>query len=282
MINNKHILICCDLDRTLLPNGPQTESPQARKLFARLAQRPEVHLAYVSGRDKRLVLNAIEEYEIPIPDYVIGDVGTTIYSIDNNHWQGWTAWQEEISGDWNGMHREDLAPLLSDISELQLQEPEKQNQYKLSYYTESKFDKENILKSIEAILYAKNIKASLIWSLDELTNTGLLDVLPQSANKLHAINFLIQYEKYQPAQVIFAGDSGNDIPVLTSSIQSVIVNNALTEVKQQAIQLAKLNKTEQQLYLAKGGLLGMNGNYSAGILEGLVYYLPETQQWLSL
>lgn len=34
------------------------------------------------------------------------------------------------------------------------------------------------------------------------------------------------------------------------------------------------------LYLTQGGLLGMNGNYSAGVLEGLVHYLPHTLAWL--
>jgi hypothetical protein len=35
------------------------------------------------------------------------------------------------------------------------------------------------------------------------------------------------------------------------------------------------------LYVAKGNLLGMNGNYSAGILEGLVHYHPETKDWIT-
>ena len=32
-----HLLLCTDLDRTLLPNGEQPESPPARALFARPA-----------------------------------------------------------------------------------------------------------------------------------------------------------------------------------------------------------------------------------------------------
>jgi len=36
------------------------------------------------------------------------------------------------------------------------------------------------------------------------------------------------------------------------------------------------------LYLAHGGLLGMNGNYSAGILEGVVHFIPATRDWLTL
>ena len=33
-------------------------------------------------------------------------------------------------------------------------------------------------------------------------------------------------------------------------------------------------------HLARGGLLGMNGNYGGGVLEGLVHFLPETVEWL--
>ena len=40
----KRILICTDLDRTLLPNGKQPESPGARAAFTRLVSRPEVTL----------------------------------------------------------------------------------------------------------------------------------------------------------------------------------------------------------------------------------------------
>ena len=42
---NRQLLLCTDLDRTVLPNGPQSESQGARTLFAALAARPEVTLA---------------------------------------------------------------------------------------------------------------------------------------------------------------------------------------------------------------------------------------------
>ena len=90
------ILICTDLDRTLLPNGAQAESPGARARFGKLAVRPDVRVAYVSGRDRPLVLQAIEKYRIPFPNYVIGDVGTSIYSVRKQQWELWQSWHQEI------------------------------------------------------------------------------------------------------------------------------------------------------------------------------------------
>ena len=62
-------LICTDLDRTLIPNGLDAESPVAERLFAALAARPDVTLAYVSGRHRDLVEEAMTEYQLPLPDF---------------------------------------------------------------------------------------------------------------------------------------------------------------------------------------------------------------------
>lgn len=274
------ILICTDLDRTLLPNGTQPESPRARDHFQRLAARPEISTAYVTGRHQELVLAAITEYELPLPDYVIGDVGTSIYSIENNHWLIWDSWQKEIGVSWHSLTHDGLAALFADLETLKLQEPEKQNTYKLSYYVDPTVDITKLLTVIQQRLDQKQIAASLVWSVDETTNTGLLDILPAAATKRHAVEFLMAEEGYALRNTVFAGDSGNDLPVLTSPIHSVLVANATKEVREQAVQMVTVQGTQDALYLARGTLLGMNGNYSAGILEGCVHYLPQTLAWI--
>ena len=60
-IMNNNILLCSDMDRTVLPNGVQDESPRVRSVLRLLVERPEIQLAYVSGRDKRLIQKAITE-----------------------------------------------------------------------------------------------------------------------------------------------------------------------------------------------------------------------------
>jgi len=273
------ILLCCDLDRTVLPNGSQKESLDARPLFSALARRPELTLAYVSGRNKPLLLDAIHDYGLPVPAYAIGDVGTTIYEINNGQWQPWQAWEAEIAPDWAGRPRTDLAELFRDIGALPLQEPEKQNTFKLSYYAPQDTDRDALLAKMDERLNRVGVRASLIWSIDEARHIGLLDVLPQRATKSHAIRFLMTNKGFNESNTVFAGDSGNDLPALTSGLQAVLVRNARAEVREEALRIVDGKGISQRLYLARGDFLGMNGNYTAGVLEGLVHFVPEALQW---
>lgn len=277
---NNRILICTDLDRTLLPNGEQAESPRARELFTQVSQRPDVNIAYVTGRHKALVYDAITEFQLPTPNFVLGDVGSTIYEIKSDDWQLWPDWQTEIAPCWAGFKHDQLTELLSDIEILRQQEAAKQNTFKLSYYAPIDCDVASLSSTMQHRLQQKNIRASLIWSVDDIEHVGLLDVLPENATKLHAIEFLMQQKGYTRENTLFAGDSGNDLPVLASSVNSVLVANARDDVRQQAIEMASQNNNSKQLYLASGNFLGMNGNYSAGILEGLAHFIPKSKTWL--
>ncbi len=276
----KPILICTDLDRTLLPNGKQPESPGARAAFRRLVLRPEITLAYVSGRHRSLVEDAIREYELPLPDWVIGDVGTTIYQVHAEEWLHWSEWEQEVSVDWRGLTANNLRPLFTDLESLHLQEESKQNRYKLSYYVPLQTDIRALQREMSRRLNMASMAACLIYSVDEASSTGLLDVLPALATKLHAVEFVMQHQGFDYANTVFAGDSGNDLPVLASAIQSVLVANADSEVIEQAQAQARQQGTMKALYLAQGGFLGMNGNYSAGILEGIAHYHPDTRFWM--
>ncbi|MDP2759077.1 MAG: HAD-IIB family hydrolase [Sideroxyarcus sp.] len=269
------LLLCTDLDRTLIPNGTQPESPGARERFRRLVGREEVTLAYVSGRHRALIAQAIVEYHLPQPDFVIADVGSSIYRVAAGGWQQWQAWDAQIAPDWGGRSHAELRQLLSFSPALKLQEQEKQNRHKLSFYLALEADAPALIAEMGARLEQAGIKANLIWSIDELAAVGLLDVLPASANKLHAIHFLMQEMNFTRATTLFAGDSGNDLDVLVSDVPAVLVANADAGVKRQAAAAHP-----ETLYVAHGGYLGMNGNYSAGILEGAAHYWPEADAWL--
>lgn len=313
--SDQRLLLCSDLDRTILPNGAQPESSRSRPLLHALARRPEVTLAYVSGRHRKLLAAAVAEYGIPRPDYAIGDVGTTIYRVGAQGWQEWSAWHEEISADWRGLDSRALADLLEPVLAhrpgVRLQEAEKQNRCKLSYYTPAQWPslpsssatsaerpssahpvceaggspadpgRQKLLALVGARLDQAGLRARLVWSVDEERDLGLLDVLPATAGKLAAIRFLMRQLGFTRSNTVFSGDSGNDLDVLTSELNAVLVANAPPEVRAEALARVSEAGRAQTLYCAAGGFMGMNGNYAAGVLEGVAHFQPQAARWLA-
>lgn len=273
-MSDGRLLLCTDLDRTLLPNGRPLESPLARERFARFVQRPSITLAYVSGRHRELVEEAIAAYAIPHPNWLIADVGTTLHRAVPGGWEPQMAWQELIGADWQGRIAADLLPLFADLAALTLQEPARQGRHKLSFHVPLEADIATLELEMRERLNRHGLAASLIHSLDEQAGIGLLDVLPERATKLEAVEFLMRREGFVAAETVFAGDSGNDLPVLSSALPAVLVANAHRDTIARARIESRRNGTEAQLYLARGGFLGMNGNYAAGILEGIAHFHP--------
>jgi hypothetical protein len=282
----KTILLCSDLDRTLIPNGDQPESPKARELFSLLAARPEISLAYVSGRNEQLVKKALDKYALPEPDFVIGDVGTTLYRLDGEKgrkvWHLDQQWQQEIGRDWHDRSRDDVAGLLANVHGMGLrpQEEAKQNRYKVSYYTDPDLDGKAVRESVTVLLEERRICSTVIWSRDDAAYCGLLDILPRRANKLQAIRFLLEREKIPETDTVFAGDSGNDLDALTSGLKAILVGNSAADVRRAALEELGEKGLTGFLYIARGGLHGMNGNYAAGVLEGVAHFFPETVGWM--
>jgi HAD superfamily hydrolase (TIGR01484 family) len=269
------LLLCTDLDRTLLPNGPQPESPGARVRFARFVAASGAALAYVTGRDRRLVEEAIAAFGIPRPQFVIADVGTTIYDLRAGAWTAVAEWQAAIAPDWRGQDAGTLAGWLRDVDGLALQEPHKQGSFKLSYYLPLEHRWPDVELEIRRRLRGRDLRVNLVHSIDEMAAIGLVDVLPAAAGKLPAIEFLRVMLGVLRPNTLYAGDSGNDLAALASAIPAVLVANALPEVAAAARAAAERCGASQALYVATGGFHGMNGNYSAGILEGAEHFHPE-------
>jgi len=271
------LLICTDLDRTLIPNGEQPESPEARPLFRQLVSNPQITLAYVTGRDKTLVQEVIAEYELPIPNFVIADVGSMIYEIKNTQWLRLGDWDKQISVDWQHKTQADLVTFFTDFDHLKLQEISKQGLHKLSYYVSLETEREPIITKIQAKLDTEKIQATIIWSIDEKAQVGLLDILPLSAYKYHAIAYLMNNQNFTLDNTIFSGDSGNDLDVLMSPIKSILVANAHLEMKEKIQSAMNQFDLKDSIYIAQGTSSKLNGNYSAGILEGIFHYFPDVQ-----
>ncbi len=275
------LLLCTDMDRTLLPNGRHEASPRSLDYFSVFVHHEKVRLAYVTGRHLSLVTQAIDDYDLPTPDYAITDVGTKIYQYNRDGtWRTLEAWTKRIEKDWQGKTHEDLKKIFDDLKLLTLQTDDKQSTFKLSYEVSLDADVDSLLDCMSKRLDDQGVEASLVWSIDEQKAMGLLDVLPRNATKFHAIEFLYETIGYELGEVLFCGDSGNDLAVMSSPIPSVLVANASDDIKALAESQASSAGNAQTLYLAHGGYLGMNGCYSAGILEGVWHFMPSMRRAL--
>ena len=223
----ENILLCSDMDRTLLPNGEPPESPGARRLFRQATQLPDLTLAYVTGRSKALIKEAIDTFDLPIPDFAVGDVGTAIY-LPNQGWEPINEWTDTIRMSWQGRQAPELAGLLSELTGLHLQEGAHQTAFKLSYYAALETDPVSLKWEITSRLAVHDINAAVLWSIDDQKKTGLLDIVPAKATKDHAIRFLQDRYGFRDDRTVFAGDSGNDLEALTGGLQAVLVKKTPT------------------------------------------------------
>lgn len=263
-----------DLDRTLIPNGDHPADTRALSVLQVFSEQIGLDIIYVSGRDLNLVEQAITDYDLPRPIVAITDVGSRIHYRQGSTWLENESWAEHLHRGWDRNKLNQLADELADIQGLSLQESSRQSTFKLSYYAETGALTE-IHADITGLCLQIGFDTNIICSIDETSDTGLIDILPPQASKLQAMEFLIAQHNYDPNKLVFAGDSGNDMNVLISPFKSVLVNNATHEVKQQALSLVLANNLEQTLYIARGGFFALNGHYSSGILEGLAHFFPE-------
>ncbi|MDK2897658.1 MAG: sucrose-6-phosphatase [Candidatus Atribacteria bacterium] len=268
MENKKKYLVATDLDRTLLPNGDQ-DYDGSMVIFREIIAREPLVLVYVTGRNLEEVKEAIKIYHPPLPLAAITEIGTRIFYYHGKTFEEDTQWTKELrlhSPNWN---RELLQEMLSSIKNLRLQGNEHQNLFKLSYYIDNPLENQKILDQVKTIVKSSSPGSEIISSIDETRNLGLLDIVPQKGTKMGALEYLRQKLGFEKEQVIYAGDSGNDLLPLTSGYRAIVVRNAIDEVKKEVWEIAQKKGIIDRVYLARG-YKQLNGYYVSGLIEGLI------------
>jgi sucrose-6F-phosphate phosphohydrolase len=262
-------ILATDLDRTLLPNGSWEADEQAIDLFNELTEKQDVLVVYVTGRNLALTENAIKEYGVRYPDVLCGDVGTSIRKYVNGGWQfdeGWSAHVRHASPAWDAAALRDA---VSGIEGIREQEQEHLNQFKQSYYVEHE-KRDAVLKQVDERVRGR-FDEVVIYSFDSQDGKGLLDFLPASATKQTALEYVAGEFGAAKEEVVFCGDSGNDIFPLTAGFRGVLVRNADNQLVEN-VQKALNENPDLKAYFAKGGFRGLNGYYTSGVIEGACYY----------
>jgi len=262
-------ILATDLDRTLLPNGSWPSDPSAIELFNKLTEKHDVLVVYVTGRNLKLTENAIKEFGVRHPNILCGDVGTSIRKYENGEWKfddGWVEHVKRESPRWDAIAIRDA---VAGIDGMREQESEHQNQFKQSYYVEHE-KKDQVLRDVDELVKGKFDEA-IIYSFDSLDGKGLLDFLPASATKQTALEYVAEEFGAAKKDVVFCGDSGNDIFPLTAGFSGVLVKNADDQLVEN-IKKAMNQNSDLRLYFAQGNFKGLNGYYTSGVIEGAYHF----------
>lgn len=262
-------IVATDLDRTLLPNGHWPADPEAIPLFNELTSRDDVLVVYITGRNLGLTEKAIKEFGVRHPDVLCGDVGTTIRKYQDGEWHFDTGWEEHVhrvSPRWDAG---EIRQALAGIDGIVEQEAEHLNQFKQSYYTDHSRTDE-ILKQVEEAVGGK-FDEVIIYSFDSQDGKGLLDLLPAAATKQTALEYVAEEYGQPVSEVVFCGDSGNDIFPLTAGFAGVLVRNADAQLVDQVRQ-AMQDNPDLQVYFAAGNFRELSGYYTSGVIEGCFHY----------
>ena len=262
-------ILATDLDRTLLPNGSWQADGEAIELFNELTIRNEVLVVYVTGRNLQLTENAIREFGVRYPDVLCGDVGTTIRKYVNGQWRFDEGWAELIHARCPRWDAESVKESVAGIAGMRVQEAEHLNPFKQSYYVDHS-RKDEVLGAVEECVKGR-FDEVIIYSYDSQDGKGLLDFLPQSATKLTALEYVAEEFATPVEDVVFCGDSGNDIFPLTAGFSGVLVKNADEQLVAEVREAMRANP-ELTVYFAQGDFKGLNGYYTSGVIEGAYHY----------
>ena len=235
-------LLVSDIDGTLL--GSETGLDAFRAWHG---AESDLVFAVATGRSFHSALSILAQQNAPLPAIVIASVGSEIY-----HRQPGGVYQRDAEWDRivaNGWDCEAIRRVIAEETDFTPQAAIEQRRFKLSYIVEG--DPEAAAR-LRRLLDARGLPCTIIHS-----HGRYLDVLPFAASKGTAVEHVRRRLSLDARRVIVAGDSGNDIEMLRSVPNAIIVGNHSDGLADHG-DLARC-------YVARG-------HHAHGILEGVAHF----------
>ncbi len=233
-----------DIDNTLIGR----DNSRLPELAAFLRKhRDKIGFGIATGRTIDSAMEILSQHNLPQPDIMITSVGAEIYYGEQRHPD--TGWATHLSNHWN---RAKIQNLLDGLDFLEYQEEDTQRPFKISYDMDPEKER---LSTVHELLQQNHIRYTLVYSHDQF-----LDILPYRASKGKAIHY-INYKWNVPlANILVAGDSGNDAEMLRGDLAGVVVGNYSSELER--------FRGNRKVFFADAECAG-------GILEGIKHYKLE-------
>ncbi len=254
-------ILATDLDGTLIPHADEPEQHADLERLGRLLHEHDVTLVYVTGRHLASVEDVRQALDLPPPDWMICDVGTSLYECPHSELpRSVPEYGTHLADITRGMPWNELRELLKSVPGIHLQEAEKQGPFKQSYYARAQ-ELKQLVPRIQELLDLASAPYSLIPSVDPFNGDGLLDLLPHAVSKSSALAWWTSFTGADPDEIVYAGDSGNDLAPLTAGYHSILVGNAHPELAEQVRLAHEKAEWSDRLIVAIG-------EGSSGVLEG--------------
>ena len=93
----------------------------------------------------------------------------------------------------------------------------------------------------------------------------LLDVLPAQVSKAYALIWLATHADFLPDEVVYAGDSGNDLAALICGFRAIVVANDSEGLADRVAASLEERSLLDRLYLARD-------QATSGVLEGCRHF----------
>lgn len=239
---DRKFVLATDLDGTFL-GGREADRTALYEWIE--AHRGTVGLVFVSGRDPEFIHQLCGSGDVPWPEYVIGDVGTTIAQVTPaRQIQPIETLEQEIAERWNSSG-DKVKAHLEHAPGLTLQPTE--FRYRVSYdYNPEAFDPATA-QSVQAMGFDVLI-----------SDNRYFDVLPKGVSKGPSLLRLLAHLGIPQTSVLSAGDTLNDLSMLIAGTPAVAVGGSEAP-------LLDALPPMPQIYRA-------NGVGAAGILEAVAHF----------
>jgi len=253
-----------DLDGTLIPLPGSEENERDLAGLAEQLTAQGRELVFATGRHFESVLEALEDYHLPVPDWMVCDVGSSIYQRGENGFVPYQPYGEHLRTLLGGIDRAAVEEALCSVEGLAMQESESQGPFKISYFSEAG-DVEHLEEQIGGICRDARLPFTCMGSVDPFSGKGLLDLLPSGVSKAYALIWLSTHADFRPEELVYAGDSGNDFAALVAGFRSIAVGNASASLVRKIEAVMTEKGMGDRFYHA-------TGRATSGVLEGCRHF----------
>ncbi len=262
-------VLATDLDGTLIPLNNHPEHHVSLRQLRQKFSENNFEFVFVTGRHLASVLRAIDQFHLPTPDWILCDVGSSIYRRDDSgSYQIHDAYADHLQCLLGVESMTKIRDQLRESAGMRFQEEEKQSRFKLSFYCmKHQISRQVVL--LNEVLLKHSIQCQIISSADPFNHDGLIDLLPANVSKAYALNWWAASQQIAPDSIVFAGDSGNDLAAMTAGFKTIVVGNASDEVKRAAIEAHQVAGHPNRIWIAEAQATSavLAGCYHFGMID---------------